>query len=599
MDFKGKKIPSFFRLTPLKIAGIYALISAIWILLSDRFISMISDDPKTITQLQSYKGIVFISLSAVLIYLLSRKSLKQSLDAEKALSESEDRYRKIFNAPSDAIFIHDAGTGRVIDVNYATLKMFGYSSKEEILSEKPENLVLNQNKATIEEALKRIKKAASGKPQQFEWLSKRKDNTTFSVEVTLKSIIIDDHKCVVAVVRDITERKLAEEERVRLTEQLHQSHKMDALGQLAGGVAHDFNNMLNGIMGAAELIRLKQDDTDSIDEYVDLIIKSAEKAGNLTKQLLTFSRKAKKSSSDIDVGLIVNETVSLLKRTINKAVEIKVEKLAEKTNIVGDDYLIQNCLINMGINAEHAMPGGGVLTFTFENVFLDKNYCSLSPFNLYPGEYLKISVSDTGEGMPPEVLKHIFEPFFTTKEQGKGTGLGLAAVHGTIYEHNGAITVYSEENKGSVFHIFLPVSENKIFEKKNSRILARGSGTVLLIDDEELIRKVGKSQLKQLGYDVITAENGQKALEILKEDKERIDIVILDMIMPVMGGRETFIKIREFDKSVPVLISSGFSREDDLEEMKKQGLNGFLHKPFLLDQLASRLSDALKKNSKP
>ena len=598
MIFKEKKTPSFLRLTPFKIAGIYAFISAAWILLSDKFIAMISDDTKIITQLQSYKGIVFISLSAILIYLLSRQSLKQSLDAEKALRESEDRYRKIFNAPSDAIFIHDASNARVLDVNDATLKMFGYTSKEEILSEKPENLVLNQNKATIEEALKRIKKAASGKPQQFEWLSKRKDNTTFSVEVTLKSIIIDDQKCVVAVVRDITERKLAEEERARLTEQLHQGHKMDALGQLAGGVAHDFNNMLNGIMGAAELIRLKQDDTESVDEYVDLIIKSSEKAGNLTKQLLTFSRKAKKSSSDIDVGLIVNETVSLLKRTINKAVEIKVEKLAEKTNIVGDDYLIQNCLINMGINAEHAMPGGGVLKFTLENVFLDKNYCSLSPFNLYPGEYLKVSVADTGEGMTPEIVMHIFEPFFTTKDQGKGTGLGLAAVHGTIYEHNGAITVYSEENKGTVFHIYLPVSENHTAEKKKTETLVRGSGTVLLIDDEELIRKVGKSQLEQLGYDVITAENGQIGLDILKEKHGKIDIVILDMIMPVMGGRETFSKIREFDKSVPVLISSGFSREDDLEEMKTQGLEGFLHKPFLIDQLALRLSEAVKKDSR-
>lgn len=589
-----KKLNKPLRLTAFKISLIYIIISSLWILLSDNLISLISNDPLTITKLQSYKGMFFITLSACLIFFLTKKSLNQLKASEQALFESQEKYKKIFNAPTEAIFIHDALTGEIIDANKAAVEMFGFSSKEELISQKAGNLNAEDNELTHKKAIDKITLAAKGIPQQFEWHSRKKTGETFFAEVSLRYVNIANIDCVVAIVRDITERKLVQEEKEKLTEQLHQSHKMDAIGQLAGGVAHDFNNMLNAIAGSAELIKLKKNDPKKIDEYSDLIIKSADKAGYLTKQLLTFSRKAKKSSSNIDVAEVVNETVSLLSRTINKSVSIQIKNNAQKTNITGDSYLIQNCLINMGINADHAMPEGGSLSFTMENIYLDRNYCALSPFNIDPGEYLKLSVEDSGEGIPQEIIDNIFEPFFTTKEQGKGTGLGLSAVYGTVCEHGGAVTVYSEPGKGSVFHIYLPVSENRDYKTRPFSEPMKGKGeTILFIDDEEIIRKVGRYQMETLGYKVITAENGKEGIDIFREKQNDIDIVVLDMIMPVMGGREALSRIREIDLSVPVLISSGFSKEKDLEEMKKNKISGFLQKPFLINDLSLKLYESL------
>jgi PAS domain S-box-containing protein len=582
------------KITPFKIALIYIIISALWILLSDALISIISNDPVILTRIQSFKGIFFITISASLIFYLTKKNVAQVKASKQALYESQEKYKKIFNAPTEAIFIHDAKTGEIIDLNNAAIKMFGYDFKEEMISIEIGCLSGNDIEISQVEALGKIKLAAKKIPQQFEWFSKKKDGSTFFAEVSLKYADLAGNDCVVAIVRDITQKKIELEEKEKLSEQLHQSQKMEAIGQLAGGVAHDFNNMLNAIGGAAELIKLKKDTPEIIDEYTDLIIKSADKAGYLTKQLLTFSRKTKKSTKKIDVAEVLKESVSLLKHTINKSITIEIINNASNTIISGDDYLLQSCFINMGINAEHAMPHGGNLTFTLKNTYLDQNYCNMSNFNINCGKYILISVEDSGHGIPKEIINNIFEPFFTTKEQGKGTGLGLSAVFGTVCEHGGAITVYSEPGKGSVFNIYLPVSEKLNISQKNISSPIEGSGTILFIDDEETIRKVGQLQMETLGYEVITAENGKVGIESFKENKDKIDIIILDMIMPVMGGNETASKLREIDPSVPILISSGFSRDKNLDEIKKNTINGFLNKPFLLNELSVKISKALK-----
>ncbi|MDY0360873.1 MAG: response regulator [Desulforegulaceae bacterium] len=582
------------KITPFKIALIYIIISALWILLSDALISIISNDPVILTRIQSFKGIFFITISALLIFYLTKKSVAQVKASKQALYESQEKYKKIFNAPTEAIFIHDAKTGEIIDLNNAAIKMFGYDFKEEMISIKIGCLSGNDIEISQPQALEKIKLAAKKIPQQFEWFSQKKDGTTFFSEVSLKYADIAGKDCVVAIVRDITQKKIELQEKEKLSEQLHQSQKMEAIGQLAGGVAHDFNNMLNAIGGAAELIKLKKDTPEIIDEYTDLIIKSADKAGYLTKQLLTFSRKAKKSTKKIDISEVLKESVSLLKHTINKSITIEIINNASNTIISGDDYLLQSCFINMGINAEHAMPDGGNLTFTLKNTYLDQNYCEMSNFNINCGKYISISVEDSGQGIPKEIINNIFEPFFTTKEQGKGTGLGLSAVFGTVCEHGGAITVYSEPGKGSVFNIYLPVSEKLNISQKKISSPIKGSGTILFIDDEETIRKVGRLQMETLGYKVITAENGKVGIESFKENKDKIDIIILDMIMPVMGGNETASKLREIDPYVPILISSGFSRDKNLDEIKKNTINGFLNKPFLLNELSVKISKALK-----
>jgi signal transduction histidine kinase/ActR/RegA family two-component response regulator len=397
-----------------------------------------------------------------------------------------------------------------------------------------------------------------------------------------------------ARVKKVVSHILEEEEKNRkLQGQLHQSQKLEAVGQLAGGIAHDFNNVLAGIIGLVEVIKTKSLSLAVEGEYLDLILKAADRASDLTKKLLTFSRQNTKVSTAVDVTQIVNDTASLLSHTVDKAITISVDNRAIQTSVIGDDSQLQNIIMNIGINASHAMPSGGKLVFTMENLELDAEYCEFSPFEIKPGDYLEITIRDTGIGMKSEVVSRIFEPFFTTKKVGDGTGLGLAAVYGAVKDHDGAINVYSEEGTGTVFHIYLPVTSESI--KRDIAVVdhPKATGTILIIDDEELIRITASAVLKSLGYKVILAENGLEGVNTFREISGQVDLIILDMIMPVMGGREAFSKLREVRSDIPIVISSGFSKGDDLQELKKQGVNGFLAKPFRKEVLVETLSEIL------
>lgn len=396
--------------------------------------------------------------------------------------------------------------------------------------------------------------------------------------------------------KEIIERKKMEEEQKALAEQLHHSQKMEAIGQLAGGIAHDFNNALASILGSADIIKLRQDLPNDIKKFASIIFSASKRAGDLTKQLLTFSRKGRKASSTIDILEIMEDTISLLKHTINKNINIQFENNAKLTTVIGDNSLLQSTLMNLGINASQAMPHGGDLQFILDNTYLDKAYCQLSPFDIKPGEYVTINIQDSGCGIPSNLINRIFEPFFTTKEKGTGTGLGLAVVYGTIQNHNGAITVYSEIDKGTVFNIYLPLSRDHKFIDDPEPEIITGSGTILIIDDEELIRITARHQLQEIGYTVLCADNGQTGLQTFQENKGSIDLIILDMIMPVLDGRLTLSKIRDIDPDIPVIISSGFTCEGDLENIKDKKISGFLHKPFRLAKLAETIHNALNKN---
>ncbi len=400
---------------------------------------------------------------------------------------------------------------------------------------------------------------------------------------------------IIAESQDITTEKNALKQKEKLNEQLHQSQKMEAVGQLAGGIAHDFNNALGGIVGAAELLKTGDLSPSEQEEYIELILTAGERAGDLTHKLLLFSRKGNKVSTVVDCVKIVNETVALLKHTINKNISVTMDSRAVQTSVVGDDSQLQNAIMNMAINASHAMPNGGELSFTLENLELDAEYCEISPFEIAPGEYLEIAIRDTGTGMTPEVQSRIFEPFFTTKEAGKGTGLGMSAVYGTVQEHNGAITVNSEVGTGTVFRIYFPVTTETVKREIERDTIVGGTGTILVIDDEELIRITASALLVNLGYKVILATNGLEGVTTFQEAKDEIDLVILDMIMPIMGGREAFLKLREIDPTIPVIIASGFAKEEDMSALKSQGVNGFLNKPFRRAELAEKVDAQRRK----
>jgi CheY-like chemotaxis protein len=313
----------------------------------------------------------------------------------------------------------------------------------------------------------------------------------------------------------------------------------------------------------------------------------------LTKQLLAFSSQSPKASTTVDLHRIIKETVTLFKRTLNKQITLEVNLDADSSTIVGDPSLLHNTLLNLCINAAQAMPAGGLLHVNTREVTLDEHFCTASAFELNPGRYIETEVRDNGCGIAQEHLGRIFEPFFTTKEQGEGTGLGLSSVYGTVQRHGGSISVYSEEGQGSTFQILLPLAGNTTIGERPEGEIKRGSGCVLVVDDEEIMRSTAKAILEALGYEVMLAENGQVALDLFSRQQGGIDLVLLDMIMPVMNGRECFERLKKHDPQVKVILSSGFSREDDLQEMTKAGLRGFIRKPYLTSGLSQIVHEVL------
>ncbi len=398
---------------------------------------------------------------------------------------------------------------------------------------------------------------------------------------------------VVLVIRDITAE-------YRMQVQLEHSQRLDAIGQLAGGVAHDFNNILGGIMGFSELLEGYLNSEPRALEINKMIIDACGRAAELTNKLLTFSRKSKTSFTTIHLNSLLRETVVLLRSTLDRRIDISLQLHAEEDSISGDEPMLQNAVINLAINASHAMPQGGPLLIQTSSLVLDQHYCSTSAFDLEPGNYVDLRIEDKGTGIPREVLSRIFEPFFTTKEQGKGTGLGLAAVYGTVQQHDGEIKVYSEVGIGTSFNILLPLStnENRADHSRETGDL-RGHATILLADDEEIIRIPLVKMLELLGYTVLQAGNGREAVSLFEKEKDRIDLVILDMIMPEMNGRDCFVLLREIRQDIPVILASGFSETEDIRFLKSQGLNAFITKPFRQNQIARLIRNVLNNEAPP
>jgi PAS domain S-box-containing protein len=515
--------------------------------------------------------------------------------AELALSAEKERLAVTLRSIGESVITTDSD-GKIIMLNNAAEEMTGWNSDDAV--GRPLLEVLNIIDELTETQFGNLVEdvITTGDTVSLAnhiWLTAKDGGETITA-LSGAPLLDDEGKGigVVLVFRDMTEEENAQAEQEKLTEQLHQSQKMDAVGQLAGGIAHDFNNALGGIIGAADILLSGDLDKAQQKEFLDMIILAADRAGDLTKKLLLFSRKEKKTSSTIDMTKIVNDTVDLLGHVIDKNISISIENSAINTSINGDDSLLQNAIMNMAINASYAMPEGGTLTFMLENLALDAEYCAVSPFKIEPGDYVSISVRDSGCGMSPETQSHIFEPFYTTKEQGKGTGLGLATAYGTVQDHSGAITVYSELGSGTVFHLYFPITEAVSDSIKDDEIVS-GTGTILVIDDEEMIRITSSAQLTSLGYKVFCSENGEIGVNTFKDNRDEIDLVILDMIMPVMGGREAFGKLREIDPNIPVIISSGFSKEDDVLAMKTEGISGFLHKPFRRVELSDMVRTAI------
>lgn len=383
---------------------------------------------------------------------------------------------------------------------------------------------------------------------------------------------------VVLVFQDVTEE-------YKLQEELHQSRKMEAIGKLAGGIAHDFNNVLSGIIGAADLLLNTAELDDFSKKYLGVIITAAENASSLTSKLLAFGRKNQARKIPLNIHTLIDDTETLLERSLDKKIHIEKRLTAGAATILGDSSLLQNSIINMAINASHAMPNGGTFSIITENK---------APNRVDDDDsYLHLILADTGSGISMEHLDKIFDPFFTTKEQGKGTGLGLSAVYGTINEHKGKIKVESYLGIGTTFHIYLPLTEEKHMELPQKKELINGQATILAVDDEDSVRLIIQAILSSLNYTIILAKDGKEAVEIYEKRSADIDLVILDMIMPKMNGRETYIKLKEINPEVKVVVCSGYSNDGEMAAMREMGIKGYIHKPFTTEKLSSTIAELL------
>jgi len=541
-------------------------------------------------------GIILAVAFFILSLLFSIAIVRSRINAERtqsALAESlskvktkEEQFETIFNISPFSIVIINISDDVILKANPAFEELSGLSA----------SLITGKSLRDIQfpfpEEFEKLKnKYLSGSDEscgidKINFQMTLKSGARKDLVYSLVPFVFDDQKSIVSMIYDITEEKA-------LQEQLAQSQKMDTVGQLAGGIAHDFNNMLSGILGSAEVIGMKTDLDGEVREYINIIINAAERASELTSKLLAFSRRGKIISSVIDIHECISSVIMLLKRSIDKRIVIKESLLAERFKITGDPTLIQNALLNLAINAKDAMPDGGSITISTREAYLDDDFIKKYP-HADKGLHLEIDVSDTGAGISRENLPKIFDPFFTTKPVGKGTGLGLAAVYGTVKEHRGFIRVYSEENVGTVFRIYLPLdSEQKYEKEKVESVIISGKGRIMVVDDESVIRNTAYGMLSSMGYDVLLAQDGEEALKIYESEVEKIDLVILDMVMPKISGKETFERLKKIDKSVKVIFSSGFSPEAVAGDIRGIGTIGFIQKPYRIVELSKLIHEAI------
>jgi len=529
---------------------------------------------------------------------------------EEALRVSQQLLNSIIKTVPDIIYRLDA-EGNITFIN-DTVKMYGYTP-EKLIGKPVIDLVHTDDR---EKALYKINERRTGKrgTKSFKIRLLNSNNETIPFEVKSESsyeikervFLIDAEGLyntdknvsenfvgTQGIARDISEREELDKEKKKFKDQIFEVEKMESIGRLAGGIAHDFNNILTAILGYSEMLKIKYNDLSSSDgAAVSVIYQSAEKAANLTQQLLGFARKGKYNPVPLNINEIINERITTFKEIAEKKINIHCDFEEDINTIEADKNQIEHILMNLFVNSRDAMPNGGDVIFKTENIYLNKELTGNIPdFN--PGNYVKISVTDTGTGITENTKKHLFEPFFTTKGTGKGSGLGLATVYGIIKNHNGHILCESEPGKGAAFLIYIPVLEKEIAQQEDRKKVIKNGKSILFVDDDELVRNVVKNQLEVLGHKVLAAQDGIEAVTLYERKKDEIGLVLLDMIMPNMDGRETFFKLKNIDNEVKILLMSGYSQDEKSTELLMEGAKGFIQKPFKLNMLSTVIKNIL------
>lgn len=518
------------------------------------------------------------------------------LSAERALRASEERYRAIFNNAAVGILITDRH-GAFVKMNSAALKILGYTPQDFELI--PFSDITHPD--DVEISKKNFNALVRGEIDSYRIEKRyiRKDGEIAWVDISVSGVLDENGDCLATfgMAVDITERKQTEQEKEILREQLLQAQKMEAIGTLTGGIAHDFNNMLTIILGYADLVLSDMDEQDSRSADLQRIIQTAKNGAELVQRLLTFSRKTDQESVPLNINSQIESTRKLLERTIPKMIGIELKLQDNLSDIKADATQIDQILMNLAINARDAMSDGGKLIIETRNVTLDEQYCS-SHVGVRPGSYVMLSISDTGHGMDETTRARIFDPFFTTKvrDSTKGTGLGLAVVHGIIDQYGGHIVCESEPGKGSTFKIYFPSVDRAAPSPGPAAMkpVLNGRGeTLLLVDDEEFVRDLGERILTRAGYKVITASNGREALGLYGKARNEIELVILDLIMPEMGGEECLEELLKIDPGVKIIVASGYTADAVAGTPLELGARGFVSKPFRFTKLLGKVRQVL------
>jgi len=522
------------------------------------------------------------------------QEMQERAQVEEALRVSEEKYRVIAENTADIISFHDMNL-RHTYVSPSVLRLRGYTSEEAVEQTldrvmTPESFQVCMGVFEEEVAREADRTSDPGRIRILELEQYRKDGSTVWLEVGLCFVRDRDGRPVgvLAVSRDIGERKRAEAEKIRLEEQLRQAQRLESIGTLAGGIAHEFNNLLMGIQGQASLMLLGMEDAHPHHRRLKKIEQQVASGADLTKQLLGFAREGRYEVKPTDLNEIIEQASSMFGRTRR---DITILKKLEKRlwTVHVDRGQMDHMLMNLFVNAGQAMSGGGTLTVETENLYAGGGHTA--PVVADAGRFVKISIGDTGAGMDEKTRKRVFEPFFTTKTMGRGAGLGLAMVYGIVRGHQGMIDVKSALGRGTTFDIYLPAVEKDAVAATAKK--REGKGTILLVDDEPTVLEVNRRQLEALGYEVYAAAGGREALDVYAKNQEEIALVILDMVMPGLSGGETFDLLREINPEVRVLLSSGYSIEGQAQQILNRGCDGFLQKPYDFECLSREVERML------
>lgn len=508
--------------------------------------------------------------------------------AERAVLESEEKYRLVFESANDAIFVCDM-QARILKVNPLACRRLGYMQAE-LLSMTVDQIDADEDAKQVPGRMKRLMEQGH---LTFETRHKCKNGTLISVEVSAWQVTWDGQLVIMSICRDITDRKLAEKEKKQLQTQLMQAQKMEAIGTLAGGIAHDFNNILGGILGYAELARNASPAESPAVKWLDKELAAIHRASELVKQILDFSRKAEPKRIPLQLADVIKETIKFLGSTLPSTITIKLQVDTAQT-ILADQTQVNQILINLCTNAFHAMETtGGILDISLKDCELSLHDLRHQP-KIQPGRFVELSIRDTGAGIPLRAQERIFEPYFTTKETGRGTGMGLAIVHGIVKNYGGFITFESRPGAGTVFHLFFPAIEQVAADEVETEVsIPSGNERILLIDDEEFLAEIGKAMLEELGYTVTVKTSSLEALVAFQDQPDGFDVVITDQTMPDMTGTELAHEIFQVRQDLPIILCTGYSTIITEESAKNCGIREVATKPLSIKGIAVLLRTVL------